>query len=78
MLARARHDCLGRTRLKAQRARGGNGPDGHRESKAEFADGFDGARITIGEPALAAATRMPGWFHPPRRPTDAVAWRRIY
>jgi len=41
----------------------GSGPDGHRESKVEFADGFDGMRITIGKPALAAATRLPGYFH---------------
>jgi hypothetical protein len=41
----------------------GSGPDGHRESKAEYADGFDGTRITIGKPALAAATPLRGYFH---------------
>gem|GEM_PF-824481 len=34
-----------------------------KRSKAEFADGFGGMRITIGKPALAAATRLPGYFH---------------
>jgi hypothetical protein len=33
-----------------------------KRSKAEFADGFDGARTTIGKPALAAATHgAPYW-----------------
>jgi hypothetical protein len=36
-----------------------------KRSMAEFADGFDCMRITIGKPALAAATRMPGVFPPP-------------
>jgi|GEM_PF-864605 len=53
----------GKARFPPRSAMCGSGPDGHRESKAEFADGFDGMRLTIGKPSLAAATRMPRCLH---------------
>jgi hypothetical protein len=49
----------GKARFPPRSALCGSG----KRSKAEFADGFDGMRITIGKPALAAATRLPGYFH---------------
>jgi len=56
-------ECLcefrGKARFPPRSAMCGSG----KRSKAEFADGFDGMRITIGKPALAAATRLPGYFH---------------
>jgi len=56
-------ECLcefrGKARFPPRSALCGSG----KRSKAEFADGFDGMRITIGKPALAAATRLPGYFH---------------
>ena len=49
----------GKVRFPPRSAMCGSG----KRSKAEFADGFDGMRITIGKRALAAATRLPGYFH---------------
>lgn len=42
--------------FKAQKPVCGSGPP-QAESKAEFADGFDGMRIAIGVPSLVAAPR---------------------